>query len=72
MTTTDRTAEHGTFTLSRTYPVPPERVFAAWASQEAKARWFGAPGTTGYALGLPRGRDRDQSWRPPRRARLHL
>ena len=50
MTSTTRTAEHGTFTLSRTYPVPPERVFAAWSSQEAKARWFGAPGTTGYAL----------------------
>ncbi len=50
MTTPNRTAEHGTFTLSRTYPVPPERVFAAWSSREAKARWFGAPGTTGYAL----------------------
>ena len=47
---TTRTAEHGTFTLTRTYPVPPERVFAAWSTQEAKARWFGAPGTTGYAL----------------------
>jgi uncharacterized protein YndB with AHSA1/START domain len=41
---TTRTAEHGTFVLSRTYPVAPERVFAAWASREAKARWFGAPG----------------------------
>jgi uncharacterized protein YndB with AHSA1/START domain len=40
---TTRTAEHGTFVLSRTYPVAPERVFAAWASREAKARWFGAP-----------------------------
>jgi uncharacterized protein YndB with AHSA1/START domain len=39
-----RTAEHGTFVLSRTYPVAPERVFAAWASREAKARWFGSPG----------------------------
>jgi uncharacterized protein YndB with AHSA1/START domain len=46
---TTRTAEHGTFTLSRTYPVPPERVFAAWSSQESKARWFGAP-ATGYEL----------------------
>ena len=41
---TTRSAEHGTFVLSRTYPVAPERVFAAWASREAKARWFGAPG----------------------------
>ncbi len=50
MTTTSRSAEHGTFTLSRTYPVPPERVFAAWSSQESKARWFGAPGAPGYEL----------------------
>jgi uncharacterized protein YndB with AHSA1/START domain len=41
---TTHTAEHGTFVLSRTYPVTPERVFAAWASRDAKARWFGAPG----------------------------
>jgi uncharacterized protein YndB with AHSA1/START domain len=47
---TTRSAEHGTFTVTRTYPVPPERVFAAWSTQEAKARWFGAPGTTGYEL----------------------
>jgi uncharacterized protein YndB with AHSA1/START domain len=47
---TNRTTEHGTFTVERTYPVPPERVFAAWSTQEAKARWFGAPGTTGYQL----------------------
>jgi uncharacterized protein YndB with AHSA1/START domain len=39
---TTRSAEHGTFVLSRTYPVEPERVFAAWASRDAKARWFGA------------------------------
>jgi uncharacterized protein YndB with AHSA1/START domain len=50
MTTTHRSAEHGTFTLSRTYPVPPERVFAAWSSRESKARWFGAPGAPGYEL----------------------
>ena len=41
---TTRTAEHGTFVLSRTYPAAPDRVFAAWASRDAKARWFGAPG----------------------------
>jgi uncharacterized protein YndB with AHSA1/START domain len=47
--TTSR-VEHGSFTVRRTYPVPPERVFAAWSTREAKARWFGAPGTTGYEL----------------------
>ena len=47
---TTRTAEHGTFAVTRTYPVPPERVFAAWSSREAKARWFGALGSTDYGL----------------------
>jgi uncharacterized protein YndB with AHSA1/START domain len=47
---TTRTTEHGTFTVTRTYPVSPARVFAAWSSQEAKARWFGAPGSTAYEL----------------------
>jgi uncharacterized protein YndB with AHSA1/START domain len=40
----NRSTEHGTFTVTRTYPVPPARVFAAWSSREAKAQWFGAPG----------------------------
>ena len=35
------TVTHDTFALERTYPTSPERVFAAWASSEAKARWFG-------------------------------
>jgi uncharacterized protein YndB with AHSA1/START domain len=39
-----RSAEHGSFVLTRTYPVSPARVFAAWSSRETKARWFGAPG----------------------------
>jgi len=50
MTPSTRSAEHGTFTVTRTYPAPPARVFAAWSSREAKARWFGAPGTSEYAL----------------------
>ena len=37
-----RSTEHGSFVLNRTYPVPPARVFAAWSSRDAKARWFGA------------------------------
>ncbi|MEQ0563545.1 SRPBCC domain-containing protein [Amycolatopsis sp. NEAU-NG30] len=35
------TVLHSTFTLERTYPASPERVFAAWADPAAKARWFG-------------------------------
>lgn len=38
--TTERSVQHATFTLERVYPVPPARVFAAWADPAAKARWF--------------------------------
>src|SRR6185312_11642697 len=31
---------HATFTLERSYPVPPARVFAAWAEPAAKSSWF--------------------------------
>jgi uncharacterized protein YndB with AHSA1/START domain len=47
---TVRSAEHGTFVIERTYPVPPPRVFAAWATREAKARWFGSPDDPSYTL----------------------
>jgi uncharacterized protein YndB with AHSA1/START domain len=40
---TTRTAAHGNFTIERTYPASPSRVFAAFATPEAKGRWFGAP-----------------------------
>jgi uncharacterized protein YndB with AHSA1/START domain len=35
-----RSVEHATFALERTYDASPDRVFAAWADSEAKARWF--------------------------------
>jgi len=40
---TDRSVTHSTFVIERTYDAPPERVFAAWASREAKGQWFGSP-----------------------------
>jgi uncharacterized protein YndB with AHSA1/START domain len=32
---------HDSFSIERTYPVPPEKVFAAWTTIEAKGHWFG-------------------------------
>ncbi len=37
------TPVHGTFTIERTYPVAPGRVFSAFANAETKARWFVGP-----------------------------
>jgi uncharacterized protein YndB with AHSA1/START domain len=37
---TDHTVTHATFTLERTYPVPPAQVFTAWADPKIKVRWF--------------------------------
>ena len=35
---------HDTFTLERTYPSPPSKVFRALTDPEAKAQWFLPPG----------------------------
>ena len=40
---------HATFTLERSYPVPAQRVFRAWADPGLKARWF-AGDSTGYQM----------------------
>jgi len=40
---TKRSAVHGSFTIDRTYPAPVAKVFAAWATKEAKAKWFAGP-----------------------------
>jgi uncharacterized protein YndB with AHSA1/START domain len=36
-----RSTQHDSFTIERRYPVPPARVFDAFADQTKKARWFG-------------------------------
>jgi uncharacterized protein YndB with AHSA1/START domain len=36
---TERSVLHDTFTIERTYPATPSRVFAAFASGEAKEAW---------------------------------
>ncbi len=64
---TSRSAEHGTFTITRTYPVAPERVFAAWSSREEKARWFGAADSPdpSYRLDFTVGGTETNSGGPP-------
>jgi uncharacterized protein YndB with AHSA1/START domain len=38
----ERSVDHATFVVERSYDAAPERVFAAWSDAEAKARWFGS------------------------------
>jgi uncharacterized protein YndB with AHSA1/START domain len=40
---TERSVNHTTFVIERTYPAAPSRVFSAWASAEAKAIWMDDP-----------------------------
>jgi uncharacterized protein YndB with AHSA1/START domain len=40
---TERSTTHTTFTIERSYPVEPARVFAAFADADAKARWAFEP-----------------------------
>jgi uncharacterized protein YndB with AHSA1/START domain len=37
----DRSTEHATFVIERTYDAAPARVWRAWADPEEKLRWFG-------------------------------
>jgi uncharacterized protein YndB with AHSA1/START domain len=38
--TDDRSVVHGSFTIERTYPVSPERLFRAYAEKDQKRKWF--------------------------------
>jgi uncharacterized protein YndB with AHSA1/START domain len=38
----ERSVEHATLVIERSYAASPERAFAAWADPDAKARWVGA------------------------------
>ncbi len=40
---TTRSAVHATFVIERTYPVPPAKVFQAFANPKLKQRWFSGP-----------------------------
>ena len=42
MSTIERTQTHATFVLERDYDAPLERVWEAFADEEAKKKWFGA------------------------------
>ena len=46
----NRQVTHATFSLERSYLVPPARVFAAWADPAAKARWFTPGPGSGHQL----------------------
>ena len=40
---TERSVTHATFVIQRTFDAAPARVFAAFASRDAKNRWFTGP-----------------------------
>ncbi|HEY1548998.1 MAG TPA: SRPBCC family protein [Kofleriaceae bacterium] len=44
------TIVHDTFVIERTYPVPPSRVFAAFADGDLKRRWFVIDGSMATTL----------------------
>jgi uncharacterized protein YndB with AHSA1/START domain len=47
----ERSIQHSTFVIERTYSASPARVFTAWANPEAKARWFPKPDEFDFRVG---------------------
>jgi uncharacterized protein YndB with AHSA1/START domain len=65
---TNRTVTHAAFEFERTYPVSPERVFAAFADQQLKERWFATPpdwADTDHTLDFRVGGVETSQGRPP-------
>ncbi|MEI9900717.1 MAG: SRPBCC family protein [Hyphomicrobium sp.] len=55
---TERSVAHGSFTVERTYPASPARVFNAWADPAIKRRWYGGSGQEGHVFEFePGGRE---------------
>jgi uncharacterized protein YndB with AHSA1/START domain len=52
MAVSTRSTEHATFVIERSLPADPGRVFAAWATAEAKSKWFGPDSDGGPNLDL--------------------
>lgn len=40
---------HDSFRIERTYPATPQRVFAAWATESGKSKWFGGADDLGLS-----------------------
>ena len=68
---TTRSTEHGTFTVTRTYPVPPDACLRRLVQPGGQGALVRRSGIHRLRARLPGGRHRDQPGRPPRRAGLH-
>lgn len=48
----NRSTGHASFAIEHVYAVPPAEAFAAWATIEAKSRWWGPPDDTNVTHAL--------------------
>lgn len=61
----ERSMQHSTFFIERSYAASPERVFAACSDPTIKARWFGGPDNPNYSLDFRVGGRESNSGGPP-------